>query len=42
MIKTIEWTDAGVVMLDQLLLPTEEVYRTYTDYEGVAEAIRSM
>jgi methylthioribose-1-phosphate isomerase len=42
MIKTIEWTDAGVVMLDQLLLPAEEVYRTYTDYEGVAEAIRSM
>ena len=42
MIKTIEWTDAGVVMLDQLLLPAEEVYRTYTDYEGVAGAIRSM
>ena len=42
MIKTIEWTDTGVVMLDQKRLPTEEIYHTYTDYEGVAEAIRSM
>jgi methylthioribose-1-phosphate isomerase len=42
MIKTIEWTDAGVVMLDQRLLPTREIYNTYTDYRGIAEAIRSM
>ena len=42
MIQTIEWTDAGVVMLDQKRLPAEEIYHTYTDYEGVAEAIRSM
>ena len=42
MIRTIEWTDAGVVMLDQKRLPAEEIYHTYTDYEGVAEAIRSM
>jgi methylthioribose-1-phosphate isomerase len=42
MIRTIEWTDAGVVMLDQRLLPAEEIYRTYTDYTEVAEAIRSM
>jgi methylthioribose-1-phosphate isomerase len=42
MIRTIEWTDAGVVMLDQRLLPTEETYRTYTDHQGVAEAIRGM
>jgi methylthioribose-1-phosphate isomerase len=42
MIKTIEWTDAGVVMLDQRLLPGEEIYRTYSDYREVAEAIRSM
>ena len=39
MIWTIEWTDAGVVMLDQKRLPTEEIYHTYTDYEGVADAI---
>lgn len=42
MIRTIEWTDDGVVMLDQRLLPTEEIYRTYTDHDGVADAIRSM
>ena len=42
MIRTIEWTDAGVVMLDQKRLPADEIYHTYTDYEGVADAIRSM
>ena len=42
MIKTIEWTDHGVVMIDQRLLPSQEVYNNYTDHEGVAEAIRSM
>ena len=42
MIRTIEWTDAGVVMLDQTRLPNEEIYHTYTDYSGVAEAIRAM
>ena len=40
--KTIEWTNDGVRMIDQTLLPAQEVYRTYTDYQGVAEAIRSM
>ncbi len=39
MIRTIEWTDDGVVMIDQRLLPTEEVYNTYTTPEEVAEAI---
>jgi methylthioribose-1-phosphate isomerase len=42
MIRTIEWTDSGVVMLDQRLLPAEEVYLTFGDYGDVAEAIRSM
>jgi methylthioribose-1-phosphate isomerase len=42
MIRTIEWTAEGVVMLDQRLLPAREVYNTYTNYAGVAEAIRSM
>ena len=40
--KPIEWTSSGVVMLDQLRLPGEEVYHTYTDYHQVAEAIRTM
>ncbi len=42
MIKTIEWTEQGVVMIDQRLLPTEEVYNTYQDVEEVAEAIVDM
>ena len=39
MIRTIEWSEAGVVMLDQRLLPGEEVYRTCGDYRAVADAI---
>ena len=42
MFKTIEWTDEGVRMIDQTRLPAEEIYRTYSSYQGVAEAIRSM
>ena len=42
MVKSIEWTDEGVVILDQLELPTREVYRTCTRYEEVADAIRRM
>lgn len=42
MIKTVEWTDAGVRMIDQRLLPTEETYLTLRSYEEVAEAIRNM
>lgn len=40
--QPIEWTPEGVVMLDQLRLPGEEVHHTYTDYLGVAKAIREM
>ncbi|MFN0110743.1 MAG: S-methyl-5-thioribose-1-phosphate isomerase [Blastocatellia bacterium] len=42
MIKTLEWTDAGVMMIDQRLLPTEEVYPVFTTYEEVAYAIKEM
>ena len=42
MIKTIEWDNGKVVMIDQLLLPGEEVYRTYTSSEEVAKAIEDM
>ncbi|HYL76015.1 MAG TPA: S-methyl-5-thioribose-1-phosphate isomerase [Bryobacteraceae bacterium] len=42
MIETIQWTDAGVVMIDQTRLPRVETYVTCTDYKQVAEAIRSM
>lgn len=42
MIETIQWTPEGVVMIDQRLLPRQEVYVTCRDYREVAEAIRSM
>lgn len=42
MIETIQWTSSGVVMIDQTKLPGEERYVTCTDYQQVAEAIRSM
>ncbi len=42
MIETIEWTDEGVVMIDQRLLPTEEIYNTYRSVDEVAEAIVTM
>src|SRR6202012_5018448 len=37
-----QWTDAGVVMIDQTRLPREEVYVTCTNHLQVADAIRSM
>ncbi len=40
--QPIEWTERGVVMLDQRRLPTEEVRYTYTDYREVARAIQEM
>ena len=39
---TIEWQNGTVVMLDQRLLPTKEIYRTYRDYRGVAKAVKDM
>lgn len=42
MIKTIEWTDEGIRMLDQRLLPAEEKYLVLRSYEEVAEAIKKM
>jgi methylthioribose-1-phosphate isomerase len=42
MIKTVQWTAEGVVMLDQRILPTEEKYLTLRSYEEVADAIKTM
>jgi len=42
MIRTVEWTGDSVEMLDQRVLPGEEVYHRYRDYRQVAEAIRTM
>jgi methylthioribose-1-phosphate isomerase len=40
--QPIEWTDCGVVMLDQRRLPGEEISYTFTTYQAVAKAIREM
>jgi methylthioribose-1-phosphate isomerase len=40
--QPIEWTEKGVVMLDQRRLPADEISHTYTDYREVAKAIREM
>jgi methylthioribose-1-phosphate isomerase len=42
LIKTIEWTNEGVRMIDQRKLPTTEEYPMFRTYEEVAEAIRVM
>ncbi len=42
MFKTIEWMDKGVRMIDQRVLPSREVYRTYRGYKEVAGAIKDM
>ena len=42
MIQTLEWTDKGVVFIDQTKLPTEEVYVTCTTHQQVADVIRNM
>ena len=42
MVETIEWTDAGVVMIDQTRLPREQVFVTCRSYLEVANAIKTM
>ncbi|MHB8601073.1 MAG: S-methyl-5-thioribose-1-phosphate isomerase [Nitrosotalea sp.] len=41
-LRTIEWKDNSVVMIDQTKLPNELVYVKYTDYNDVADAIRNL
>ena len=41
-VKTIEWKDDQVIMIDQRKLPLQESYNTYEDYKGVADAIKHM
>ena len=41
-LRTVEWKDNAVVMIDQTKLPNELVYVTYTDYKDVADAIRNL
>jgi len=42
MVETIQWTDSGVVMIDQTRLPLVEAYVTCKNYQEVATAIRDM
>src|SRR5881409_4124478 len=42
MVKTIEWTDEGVRMIDQRKLPMVEEYPVFKNYRDIAAAIRSM
>ncbi len=42
MVATIQWTEAGLVMIDQTRLSVEEKCVTCRTYEEVADAIRSM
>ena len=39
---TIEWKNNSVVMIDQTKLPSELIFVKYTDYNDVAEAIRTL
>ncbi len=42
MIQTLEWTDRGVLFIDQTKLPTEETYVNCATYQEVADVIRTM
>jgi methylthioribose-1-phosphate isomerase len=41
-LRTITWAGRSVKMIDQTVLPSRLVYRTYRHYTGVADAIRTM
>jgi methylthioribose-1-phosphate isomerase len=41
-LRTVEWKDNSVVMIDQTKLPNELVYVIFTDYKQVADAIRDL
>ena len=41
-LKTVEWKNNSVVMIDQTKLPNILEYVTYTDFNEVADAIRTL
>ena len=41
-LRTVEWKDNSVIMIDQTKLPNELIFVKYTDYNDVAEAIRTL
>lgn len=40
--RTVTWTGSSVKLIDQTMLPGKLVFRTYSRYQEVAEAIRTM
>ncbi len=41
-LKTVEWKNGSVVMIDQTKLPNELVFVTLTYYNQVADAIKTL
>ena len=41
-LKTVEWKNNSVIMIDQTKLPNSLEFVTYTDYEQVANAIKTL
>ena len=41
-LRTVEWKDNKVVMIDQTMLPNKLEYVTYSDYNEVANAIKTL
>jgi len=41
-LRTVDWKDNSVIMIDQTKLPIELVFVKYTDYNDVAQAIRTL
>ncbi len=41
-LKTVEWKDNKLIMIDQTKLPTELIYVIFSDYKEVANAIRTL
>ena len=41
-LKTVEWRDGSVIMIDQTKLPNELLYVKYSDYMQVANAIKTL
>ena len=41
-LKTVQWKDNSVIMIDQTKLPNELLFVTYTDYKQVANAIKTL
>ena len=42
LLKTVEWKNNKVVMIDQTKLPNELVFVEYSDYHDVANAIKTL